>query len=219
MERLRRAKEEEGRRVEALYSVEPKRIVLGDREFRISRNYFDPKGRNAPDTFVAKDNGFGFTLFLPDYGGFTKENWREGWSHPDRIDVVQVRRIATHTLTDGTQRRYGDPIAGYGRLRRLFEEAPAFKLYGLEGYRRGGGGATQGVLWTGTRSNGEFFFFESSLGPGEQPARGRRAFCKVRYSSEKEDLYVAYRYSQHHLAKWREIDDAIWHKLHAWRIK
>jgi hypothetical protein len=43
--------------------------------------------------------------------------------------------------------------------------------------------------------------------------------CQAQYYSAAEDLHIVYRYSQHHLPQWREIDDAIWAKLHKWEVE
>jgi hypothetical protein len=226
-ERLQRAEQQEQEQVERLYSTKPIRVLLGKREFRVPANYFSPKKRNEPDRFVPDESGFGFSVFLPDYGGFTKENWRQGWFHPDLIKVTQLKLVdkdALVTSSDGKKRpqrpeMWGDPVAGYRNLKRLFEEVPAFNIHGLEGYRRGGGGATPGVLWTGHRSNGEFFVLQTTLEPGQQPLPGRYSFASTQYYSEQEDLFIAYRYPQPRLEMWREIDAAIWSKLHSWRVK
>ena len=218
------AREIEAKKVEKLYSTKPKRIVLGSREYRIPSNYFGPKERDEPDTFVAKENGFGFFMFLPEFEGYTKENWRDPF---DRrlIQVIWVKIVdkdAMLTRTDGVRVRiapamYGDPNARFKRRRLRLEKVPSFKLYGLEGFRWKTG--APGITWVGNRSNGEFFFFESTLQPGEQPLPGRYASCQAAYYSETEDLYIAYRYPQEHLHQWREIDDAVWGKLSVWRVK
>lgn len=218
--------ETEAQEVDRLYSTKLSHVILGNREYRIPANYFGPKQGQEPAVFVAKENGFGFSMFLPDYGGYTKENWREGWFHPLLIQVIWVKTVnknAMLPMTDGSLRRirpagYGDPKARFANRRARLEDAPSFKLHGLDGYRRKGKGA-KGVTWVGARSNGEFFFFDSTLSPEEQPGRGRYSFCQAQYYSEQGDLNIAYRYQQRHIANWREIDDAIWTKLREWRVK
>ena len=74
------------------------------------------------------------------------------------------------------------------------------------------------MTWTGTRSNGEFLFFTCTLAPGDIAEPATYPLCDVRYYSDLEDLYVSYRYSNDHLDKWREIDDAVWRKLHEWEV-
>lgn len=217
------AMQEAERQVEQLYSTKPIRFRMGKNEYVIPVNYFTPKGRDNIDT--GNSEGFGFFLFLPDYGGYTKENWRDPFD-PRLIKIVQVHPVdknAVGVFTDGTRRPLSpdrfDPRKNFEGTKWSIE-SEGTELYGLTVYRNKGGGATPGAIWTGTRSNGEFFFFRTSLAPGEPTRPGiTNPHCDVRYYSEKEDLQIVYRYSQRHIAKWREIDDAIWTKLHGWRVK
>lgn len=226
---MKRAEEREAKNVELLYSTKPKHVLLGKREYRIPSNFFGPKQRDEPDTFDAQENGFGFQLFLPDYGGYTKENWRDRFDRR-QIHVLWVKTVdkkAIVTLTDGTRRQvspssYGDSKARFDSGRSALDERPSFKMYDLEGYRYKGGGATPGAEWTGRRSNGEFFLLKCSLAPDKPVQPGTypsNPSCRTQYYSEEEDLSIAYVYSQDHMAKWREIDDAIWTKLRSWRTK
>lgn len=215
--------EQDAMEVVRLYSTKPTRVRLGNREWVIPANYFGPKQRDEPDVFDAEEY-FGFVLFLPDFVGYTRDNWQDPFD-PGRIDVLETRLVdkdAMLPLSSGGKQRvepanYGEPRARYANRKPRLEKEPAFNMYGLQGYlwknRR-----RSGVTWTGTRSNGEFFFFYASFAPGEPHPRGVQfGDCDVRYYSEKNDLFVAYRYKQDHIAKWREIDDAIWEKLHQWR--
>lgn len=223
-EKLQRALEEEAREVDQLYSTKPIRFRMGGRDYVIPVNYITPKGRDEPSG--GDSQGFGFFLFLPDYGGYTKENWRDQLD-PRLVKVTQVHPVnknAMVPLTDGRLERirpesYGEPNAAFRNLKPLFEDEPSFGLYGLKGYVRKGKGKTAGVLWTGLRSNGGFFFFRSTLSPGERRAGVGYPICQVRYYSDKEELAIAYRYPQQHIARWREIDDAIWARLHEWQVK
>jgi hypothetical protein len=225
-EQMQGAVEAESREVERLYSTKAIRFRLGGRRYSVPVNYFTPKGRDEPES--GDSEGFGFTLFLPNFVGYTKDNWKDPF---DRrlvkvIEVKPVDKLAIVTLTDGTSRRvspssYGESKARFENRKPRLESQPSFSLYGLTGYRYKGGGATPGIVWTGTRSNGEFFFFESPLAP-DQPVRPdvypTHPHCKTEYYSEQEDLFILYIYSQDHIAKWKEIDDAIWAKIHSWRM-
>jgi hypothetical protein len=164
-------------------------------------------------------------MFLPNYGGYTKDNWRDKF---DRrlIEVAQVSAVDKSRIvvfTDGHSERispaaYGEPKAQFQNIRDGLEDRPTLHAYGLDGYRPKGSNVD--VVWVGARSNGEFFFFRCPLAPGDPPQPGiPTPHCDVRYYSEKDDLYIAYRYSNDYLAKWREIDDAIWQKLNGWRTK
>jgi len=210
--------------VERLYSVKPARFHMGKRMWMIPINFQTPKGRDEADeqqvTYLT------FNLFLPDYNGYTRENWRDQFDRR-RIEVQKVslgEKEVREPASDGNSRQnapefYGDPNAGFRNLRPLMEESPSFNMYGLKGYKRRGTGSS-GVFWSGNRTNGEFFFFQSSLAPGEPLQPGlTNPLCHTQYYSAQEDLFIAYRYSQTHIAAWREIDSAIWEKLRAWQTK
>jgi hypothetical protein len=215
----------QARKVELLYSTKPIRVLLGRREYSVPANYFGPREKNERATIDAGKTGFAFVLFLPDYGGFTTQNWRDPFDR-SRIDVMWLKQENTKARvrgSDGTYKRaapasYGDPKARFDNGRDLLEAQPSFKMYGLEGYRRRDSGRWT-VTWTGHRSNGEFFFFDSSYPPQHQVPHGTNPLCAMQYYSHAEDLHIAYRYSQDHIEKWREIDDAIWEKIHVWRVK
>jgi hypothetical protein len=228
-ERMKQAEERDAQEIEKLYSTKPIRFRMASHEYVVPVNYFTPKGRDEPNE-TAESKGFSFFLFLPDYGGYTKENWREGWFDQRLIEILEIKPIDKNAMIPfslgghkkAEPENYGEPKARFQNRKRSLEEKPSFKLYGLEGYRRKGSTptGTAGITWTGTRSNGEFFFFESSSAPGESLQSGiTYPSCRAQYYSEKEALFIAYRYSQNHIEKWREIDDAIWAKLHSWHVK
>lgn len=217
-----RAMEAEARAVSDQYSTKPVRVKLGRHRYTIPANYFGPKGRLTPDTFDAGEAGyFGFRLFLPEYGGYTKENWRDKFDER-LITVLSVELVDKNRrghfpdgrLAPPNPAGYGKPRAMFRNRRLLLEATPSLHYYGLEGYRSKHG--RYDVTWVGRRSNGEFFFFTCHLAPGDPPQPGTFPFCDVRYYSEKEDLQISYRYANSNFSKWRDIDDAIWGKLHLW---
>jgi len=220
-ERMRKAQEKEARDVDILFSTKAVRIDMGGRTWLMPVNYWTPKGRDETDRAGER---FGFVLFLPEFGGFTKENWKDPFDSR-RIDVQELSAVdknavipyASGGVTKIDPAGYGEPRARFNNRRRTLEDMPSFELHGLKGYRQKGTGSP-GITWTGTRSNGEFFFFESTLAPGQSPSYEPYPICATRYYSEQEDLFIAYRYSQQYMEKWREIDDAIWMRLHQWRL-
>lgn len=222
----RSAEERDAHEVEQLYSTKPIRFRMAGHQYQVPANYFTPKWEDDPNNSdISK--GFGFFLFLPNYEGYTKTNWRDRFD-PRLIKVLQVSPVdkeASTTYTDGTIGRalpesYGEPEARFRNIRRSLEDIPTYHLYGLEGFRQKRG--LEGpIIWTGKRSNGEFFFFESSFAPDTTKSKPglTNPLCQTQYYSAKEDLFIAYHYSQDHLEKWRDIDDGIWKRLHEWRIK
>ena len=199
------AEEEEARQVAKLYSTKPIRVRMQDRQYVIPANYFSPMERDEPDEIDAPA-GFAFFLFLPDYNGYTRENWRHRFARR-LIQVVDVNLNA----------RYHKPEIIFESMKRSLEPDPSVEAHGLKGHfwrnRQ-----NRGVHWTGRRSNGEFFLLQTSLAPGEQPSDADFSpTCRTGYFSDAEGLFISYHYSQDHMAQWRQIDDAVWAKLHSWR--
>lgn len=217
--------EAEQRQVERFYSTKPRKVILDDRKYLIPANYFGPKQLDDSDAVLVPDDGFGFSLFLPDYGGCTTRNWQNPFDHR-RIEIVRVATVNRNEMIpqrDGTYRliapsAYGDPSARFANRRSRLEDSPSLHVYGLEGYRRRG--PSPETVWTAKRQNGEFFFLECSVPPVELGhSRVVNPTCEAQYYSASEDLDIVYRYSQYNLPKWREIDDAIWNKLHEWEVQ
>jgi len=208
------------------YTTKPIRIVLGPREYVIPANYFNPVARDDRDTInIPPDRGFGFSLFLPAYSGYTVDGWGDPFD-PRRIHVNTVSLVDKTVMipmVNGTWQRitpanYGDPKAQFENIKSLYEGSPSLRMFGLEGFRRMN--SPEPVLWTGKRATNEFFFFESSLAPGEGLRPGiTNPLCTVRYYSRQEDTYVAYSYSMQNIAQWLEIDTAIWTTIQQWRVK
>jgi hypothetical protein len=215
--------DEGDRQVERLYSTRPVRFTLGRHNYVIPANYFGPKYfEDRP--MKAKVEGFGFFLFRPDYGGYTKENWRDQFDRR-KITIVRLEGIEKNVMgvySDGSRRplptdRF-DPRVRFGHMKSALQDA-SFDLHDLTVYRFKNDENLPGAVWAGHRPNGEFFWFRSSLAPGQPKRNGfpPNPLCDVRYYSAKEDLSIVYRYSQDHVAEWREIDSAIWAKVHQWR--
>ncbi len=223
---MRTAEDQDALEVELLYSTKLIHFRMAGHEYQVPANYFTPKWEDD-GTGNDVSNGFGFFLFLPNYEGYTKTNWRDPFD-ARLIQVLQVSPVdkeATTTYTDGTRGKtppesYGEPDARFRNIRRSLEDKPTYNLYGLEGFRRRNS-REDSVIWTGKRSNGEFFYFKSSFSPNTAQERQGlpNPLCETQYYSAQEDLFIAYHYSQAHLEKWREIDDAIWKKIYEWRVK
>lgn len=215
------AKDREQLEVERLYSTKPVRIRTREREYVVPVNFFTPAGAQF-EAFKELPNGFGFVTFLPDYSGFTTENWRKGWFDKRRIEVISLKPVDKVVFERGQAialdpASYGDPKAQFVNRRAILEDTPSLRAFDLDGYRFVSG--EPGICWTGTRSDGEFFFFDSTSAPDEHRAGAAvYSVCTVRYYNASRDLFISYIYSQDHLAKWREIDDALWAKVHSWRV-
>jgi hypothetical protein len=211
----------------ARFSTEPIKISLRDssRVFLIPRNYIEPNLADEPDEQELRR--FGLTFFLPDYSGFTvdlaEEYPRRSTRWGDMIWVLRVQPMpgagAEFIVERGEKvpvqpEWWGDPDAmfknGIDGL-DLYYEAYGLRCYGKANWA----GLGNNLPCLGKRSNGESIFMQVRDKPRMD---GIPYICDVRYYSEREQLYVEYRFPRQHLDKWREIDDAIWARLHSWAV-
>ena len=204
--RMAAAKELDAKEVEALYSTKPIRARLGSMDLAIPVNYFTPKGAREKEILDGR-GGFGFKLFMPNFIGYTKHNWKDRFD-PNLVQVLEVSSGNSHRTAE----------ALFESRKASLEPSPSFQAHELKGYRRKLP-ELRGLHWTGTTSHGEFFVLESTLAPGEkQPYPDHNPLCSTQYFSQKYGLFIAYMYSQRHISQWRQIDDGIWRLLHSWRI-
>ena len=219
--------EQDAAEVERLYSTRLIRFKVGKHIYEIPSNYFGPKEgdyRMRSKLFEA-EGGFGFSLFLPNFGGYTKENWRNPFD-PRRIDVIEVKSVDREQVVRERDASRGRRFAGpyddaksqfVKNIKGFLEDTPAFRRFGLEGYyvryRK-----TYELTWTGRRTNGDFVYFSCSPTPEEiEQAHIPVPQCRTQYYSEEDELRIFYTFHREHLAEWRAIDDAIWAKIHKWR--
>ena len=94
-ERMRHARGEETKDVERLYSTKTVRVRMGGREYAIPVNYLTPKGKTYEDTLDYRY--LPFFLFLPEYEGFTKENWQDPFDRR-RIEVVDLSPVDKNVM-------------------------------------------------------------------------------------------------------------------------
>lgn len=75
------------------YSQSPVDVDVAGTRFRVPGHYISPQGVEFKPDQRLTDIGFWF--FLPDFGGYTRDNWRQPLASPDAILV----RVAAETRT------------------------------------------------------------------------------------------------------------------------
>jgi hypothetical protein len=75
--------------IDRTYSQAPAEVNVRGTRFRVPAHYLSPQGAvYKPDM---KLTDIGFWVFLPDFGGYTRSNWKEPGSNPNAI-LVRVTR-------------------------------------------------------------------------------------------------------------------------------
>lgn len=203
---LELADKEDQRIVDEKFAINKVRITLRDAEFASPANYMTPKGKEVPSSIAA--NFLTFVLFMPDFDGFTRTNWREGWFNRNRIDVIEA----------GGSNRHRTPERILEVMKPMLAQSPLQDVAGLAGYKRRNP-KVGAVTWVGHRQNGELVVLDTTSLPGEPTLPDTYPLCKVQYFRRAKSMFLAYNYSLEHLASWERIDDAIWAKLSEWQVK
>lgn len=207
------------------YSTKPVRCYVGGFAFDVPRNYFDPKGLWDTEDESTLDT-LSFIAFFPEMGGFTRDNWRGEENYRRQIHVVklnpvdknEIRRLQDGTTYRITPSEYGDPGPRFEREVQWTTRRPEWDRHGLQAYQSKSY-PPHLTIWTGTRTNGEFTYFNCSGVPDESPEPHRYPICQVQYYSPSEDLFIAYFFGAHLLEHWRQIDEGLWARVNEWKIR
>lgn len=201
-------------------STKPIKIIMPTAMFLVPRNHFSPRNKNDADEHKLDD--FGAIFFMPSMEGYTEATakyFKNYYAIRDQvIEVIHVRN------PDRVGPR-GEPLrpSAWGDVDSIFALRPHYyvpiqTINGLECHGIKGRENVSGfkIECIGIRSNGEKLFMRAAT-PPEEPTDPFQ--CVVQYWSEEAQLYIRYRFSRNQIERWREIDDAVWVKLKAWRIK
>ncbi len=198
-------------------------LHLPTRSFAIPRNYqgIYPDG---PRPEITLDQ-FGFVMFLPNFDGFdsdtAKYSGSPGAAFGRMIHVTTVREPVYEQMQEGKPVKlpassWGDPEAVW---KVTLPPGWVFSrtINGAECYSPPATAYNQGTIaCRGKRSNGELLIFSGREVDASSPKSGS---IEIRNFSPQAGLMVRYSYSGANVSQWREIDDAIWAKLEAWRLK
>ncbi len=218
------------------YSVEPMQINLEgtDKVFVIPRNYFGPNYKNDPDKKTLTE--FGLTFYMPGFEGFTADmeaaypnigrEFNDQYNY--MIRVLWLRSVSQAMVKSGKMiNPAGEEVevspAAWGDAKAMYENGTKGKKIIREEYGlicKGPELAEKNNDWVhclGKKSNGEWLLLKTYLSPHRK--KGVPYLCDIHYYSQQEQLNIRYSFSRSHLAKWREIDDKIWEKLHSWEVK
>lgn len=202
-------------------STKPIKIVMPTAMFLVPRNHFSPRNKDYPDEKKLDD--FGAIFFLPSMDGYTESTAKYFKNYYEiRNQVIEVIHVRNPSRFGPEGRPL--PPSAWGDVDAIFatlhhpDHVPVYTINGLEchGFKGRENMSGNAVHCIGIRSNGEKLYMRAAS-PPEEPDDPFQ--CEVQYWSEQARLYIRYRYSRNQIERWREIDDAVWIKLNAWRIK
>ena len=153
-------------------------------------------------------------LFLPDFGGYTLENYRDE-SDPNRVEVVYLHAGDPHESEIDAPGEY-PPNMLKRALRDLLNPADYKDMYGLRCYRDRV--PSDRLTCYGRRDvAGREDIMLSALAP---PYAGNPfPTVQARYFSKRYDgVRIAWRTHVKNLPRWHEIDAHIWKFIEAWNV-
>jgi hypothetical protein len=166
-----------------------------------------------PDAQAPKVTALSFTFFLPDFCGFTPDNFTDRLS-PDRVDIVWLQP-ETEYVKEKREPAYYPP----GALKRMLD----FKIadsrdyddkYGLRCYRAG---ANRFCYGSRDPTAGEDIMLDVEANPLVHPMR--RSMKANYFTARHGGLVVIWVTDSRNLPRWRDIDVQIWKFIEAWNLK
>lgn len=184
----------EEERVKRDFTTEPVERVISGKKFWIPKNYIT--AGNFPGRSRQDGNEVGITIFMPDFIGYTRDNWRNNDSK-DRIGVV---------IKSALDRKAVDVIDEAIKA-SISSNAPISQALGFDAYL---------YDFSKTRTNEPpTTYIAKKLGGGDpaylnciQPKHwdGR---CELYFIDAENNLLVRARFAVDHAPKWQEIESRL----------
>lgn len=155
-----------------------------------------------------------FDFFLPDFSGYTLQNYRDE-TNENKVEVVYLHAGDPHEADPGAPGEY-PPNMLKRLLQDSFDPAAYEDEYGLRCYR--GRTLANRLACYGKRdgSGGEdilLYVPQAPFPPDVSPQIQARYF-----SRQYGGVRIAWRTHVKNLARWREIDAQIWKFVEAWQV-
>jgi hypothetical protein len=156
----------------------------------------------------------GFDFFMPDFGGYTPDNYRQPF-HQDRVQVVYLEPVEPRI--DGRPPRYADIDGAISRLEGVSLVADKFDV--MHGMRCFGSPVPGGSRRTcvGERFNGERMLLDIYLPPYD-PGITNPIMQATYYTSLYGGMEVTWRVHMKHFSRWLEIDQQLWKFVDSWNV-
>ena len=156
-----------------------------------------------------------FDFFLPDFSGYTLENYRSD-TDPNKVEVAYLHAGDSHEADPGAPGEY-PPNMLERLLSEAFDRRHYRDQYGLRCYQ--GGSLARRIACYGRRdaSSGEDIILTALTAPYPEDA-GWPLFQARYYSQRYGGVRLEWRAHMSQLPRWREIDAQVWKFIDAWRV-
>ena len=202
---------EQQEKVNREYSREPVELNVAGTNFRVPADYLWPHRLNLKPGQRLHD--MGFWVFLPDFGGFTKENWREPGRNPDAILIrVQGDKAGNAAsqleafLADGDAPK--EKVDGWDATvydeRKTRAPLPMFNP------------SRQYVIKGAKARGGDYYVICDAPEPGMIRSTYR---CQMFLGNRTRDLRIAASFDRKHLVRMATIEERLSAMLDSWTMR
>ncbi|NKE65274.1 hypothetical protein RAMLITH_05525 [Ramlibacter sp. RBP-2] len=192
------------------YSQAPVEVDVAGTRFRVPAHYISPQGEVARSE--QRLPSIGFWVFLPDFGGYTRDNWRQPLGDPAAI-LIRVAAETRARPEDEVERflaeggadteRVGDREATVYDYRKTQARLPVNVVSRHHVFKavKAGGGPYYAVC-------------DAERGISEEGAR-----CEMFFGDAQRGLRVSALFRRIHLVRMAEIEERLSAMLESWIVK
>ncbi len=156
-----------------------------------------------------------FDFFLPDYSGYTLQNYRNNL-HPHKVEVVYLHAGDPHEADPGAPGAY-PPNMLERSLREQLDPHDYQDLYGLRCYR--GRVLTDRLACYGVRDAAAHEDILLYVPVSSDPAVNPFPMIRANYFSRRYGgVRIAWRTPAQNFPQWRAIDAQIWKFIESWNV-
>lgn len=197
------------------YSQEPVELNVSGMVFRVPANYLWPYRLNWKPDKLLTDKGF--WVFLPDFGGFTKDNWREPNSNPDAILIRVQGNKEVKTINSQFESFFmnsGAPKVKIEGFDALFHDEQKYRLQlpDIIIYRKAY------VIKSTKARGGDYYVICHAPDTGSEIVRSE-SDCQMFLGDANNNLRIVAYFNHKHLARMTLIEERLSSMLKSWMIR
>ena len=192
------------------YSQAPLEVDVAGTRFRLPAHYISPQGEVARSD--QRLTSIGFWVFLPDYGGYTLENWRQPLGDPDAILI----RVAAETRTSPEEEVERFLAEGGADTERVGDREATVYDHRKTRARLPVNVVSRHHVFKAVKAGGGPYYAVCDAEPGiaEEGAR-----CEMFLGDAQRGLRVSALFRRRHLPRMAEIEERLSAMLESWIVK
>lgn len=210
-QRLRESEEILAKSIEKNYTTAVVERTIGDRTLRIPANYISPRGLTLPPKETPYE--LTLTIFFPDLGGYTKDNWRSR----DGLSSRTRDRMIVTVSRDDKGRKAEALIDAF-----MASSPPTTKAFDQEVYiydyrmpKAKLPGTPYGMHYVLGSNEAKNSFYLSCDAP-EHGIMKEIQSCELFFLDHASGVHMHTRFEQNHIAQWKQLRERLSSFLEQW---